>query len=151
MALTHEQLMQVDNGLISVKQAALNAGCSESTVRKYRKQRGPMSTEVWLETYTEGVEDLMVDEEQQQFRLLDPDWEQEDLGMPTPLVAMSDDPVPSFVENGLLVLGQSYLLSRCGFTPNGSRFACGRVADHKHRTHSGHSYSVDSSLVSSLD
>lgn len=112
-----------------VTDAAKDAGCSPSTVRKYRKLHLDnavseiIESQITPEQYARSME--IVADHDVALSLEPTDAHDELTLVNVSMLMKSTPPDPS--------------LGKCGFAPPGSRFACGLPADHQHRR-IGHCY-----------
>lgn len=133
MKISDAQLVHIhDNGL-SVKDAAEKAGCSESTVRKYRKQAEQNVDALEAQLIEAGV---LVTEAQRTGA-----GEQDDTTGDVVDTTFIDDAenltIPA--EGAVEAFVASYQQSRCGHVTTGGARMCGLAKDHKARN-IGHCY-----------
>lgn len=107
MKITDEQFITIHDNSLSVKQAAIAAGCSESTVRKYRKAAAE-NVEALEQTIT-NAQRAESDDDGDDFT--------------------ADVNVPGAIET----LVASYVGTLCCHRPQGSKFMCGLRSDHQSR------------------
>lgn len=127
MKISDEQFTIIHDSSLSVKDAAVQAGCSESTVRKYRKAAAEnvesLEAKIADAQMTEEAIDSAFDHEPDE----DGVCYHPELGETH--VIEADVNMPGAIES----LVASYDASLCKHRPQGSAFMCGLRSDHQSR------------------